>query len=184
METPSISVEDEGEALSFTWASLYAYGGPKQIIASALVFRLLERAFQDLSPDRPPDRASIGFLSAFPGRGIAECVELVTRIGTRLPERYEVSPEAAPAEAPLAIDGRLYFEVQIRRERRGYWPSAAFFDDVFRDRVTRYQEGAGMREEQAAYLAYKRELASSILAAPSETLFSSRAAAPRAWADS
>lgn len=174
MEDATIAVRDDGETLSFTAASIYAYCGPTQIIASALVFRLLRRAFADLSPLAPPDRADLAFLTAFPGRGIAECVELVTRIGSRHPDRYRADSASAPAEAPASLGGYFYFEVQAGSSRRGYWPPGDLFDDEFRSRVSRWQDGGGTAAERAAYLAYKTRFARTLLEYPEATLFASR----------
>lgn len=173
-----IEVIDGGEILEFSWHSLYAYCGPSQIIATALMFRLFERAFRELSPGLPPDRENIRFLSGFPGSGIAECVELVTRVRTRHPERFSVDPGICPAEAPPAVAGFLYFEVQVNDIRAGYWPSLHIFDGKFRDHVERYQNGTGTREEQEEYQQYKRGIATAVLATPGENLFSSRTVAP------
>ncbi|MDR1257644.1 MAG: hypothetical protein LBJ86_07850 [Spirochaetaceae bacterium] len=172
-----IVVRENNEALEFSPSSLYAYCGPKQIIASALIFRLFERAFAELSPERPPDRDDIRFLAGFPGTGIAECVELVTRIKTRRPERFSVNPDAAPPEAPRTVSGAMYFEVQIKGRRKGYWPPGELFDDVFRRNVGLYQNGGGSAKEQEEYLTYKKRLSAAILAAPPEGFFSSRDAA-------
>jgi hypothetical protein len=179
-----IAVRENSEILEFSPASLYAYCGPAQIIASALMFRLFERAFRDLSPQSPPDRKDIRFLAGFPGTGIVECVELVTRIRTRRPERFTVRPEAAPPEAPAAISGFLYFEVQIKDQRRGYWPPPELFDNTFRKNAGLYQNGGGTPEEQAAYLAYKKQLSAAILRSPPETFFSSRTAVPETSGES
>jgi hypothetical protein len=175
-----IAVRDEGEILEFSPASLYVYCGPTQIIASALMFRLFERAFVDLSSEAPPKREDIQFLSGFPGTGIAECVELVTRIRTRWPERFHVNMEAAPPEAPAAVSGALYFEVQIKDRRMGYWPPRELFDDGFRKNVSLFQDGGGTTKEQEAYLAYKKQVAAVILRTPGERFFSSRNVLPRA----
>jgi hypothetical protein len=173
-----IAVRDNNAILEFSPASLYAYCGPTQIIASALMFCLFERAFQDLSPRSPPDREDIRFLAGFPGTGIAECVELVTRIRTRRPERFCVDPEVPPPEAPLSVGGAMYFEVQIKEERKGYWPPRELFDDTFRKNVGLYQDGGGTAKDQEAYLAYKKQLSAAILRAPPESFFSSRSVAP------
>jgi hypothetical protein len=178
MRQSAIAVVDGGEVLEFPWSSLYAYCGPTQIIASALMFRLFIRAFRDLSPGGPPDRESLWFLSGFPGTGIAECVELVTRIRSRHPERFSVDPGICPPEAPATGSGFLYFEVQVGGRRAGYWPPRTVFDDTFRENVGRYQNGSGTREEQAEYLRYKRGIADTVLGYSEDSLFSSRPAAP------
>jgi hypothetical protein len=180
MPEPIIAVRENNEVLEFSPASLYAYCGPGQIIASALMFRLFERAFRDLSPELPPDREDIQFLAGFPGTGIAECVELVTRIQTRYPKRFTVKTEGAPPEAPLAVSGVLYFEVQIGERRKGYWPPGEVFDDTFRENVKLFQDGGGTAKDQENYLAYKKQLSAVILRAPGETFFSSRSRIPLA----
>jgi hypothetical protein len=172
-----IVARENNETLEFSPASIYAYCGPTQIIASALMFRLFEHAFAELSPERPPDRDDIWFLAGFPGTGIAECVELVTRIRTRHPERFIVNPDAAPPEAPRAVSGALYFEVRIKERRKGYWPPGELFDDVFRRNIGLYQNGGGTAKEQDEYLVYKKRLSAAILSAPREGFFSSRDAA-------
>lgn len=169
-----ISVKDADEILDFTWLSLYAYCGPTQIIASALIFRLFERAFSDLSPETPPDREDIRFLSGFPGTGIAECVELVTRLQSRHPDRFSVRPEAAPPDAPLSVSGSLYFEVQIGAQRQAYWPPGHIFDDTFRNKIQLFQNGGGTPKEREAYFLYKKNLAQVLLISPLESLFTTR----------
>jgi hypothetical protein len=183
MPNKIIAVRDKGEILGFSPAALYAYCGPTQMIASTLMFRLFERAFIDLSPEAPPDREDIQFLSGFPGTGIAECVELVTRIRTRRPERFRVDPEIAPPEAPEAVSGALYFEVQVKEKRKGYWPSRELFDDVFRENVRLFQDGGGTAEEQEAYFAYKKQLAAVILHTPRGRFFSARDVPPEALSE-
>jgi hypothetical protein len=178
MTNTSISVRDNNEILAFSPDSLYAYCGPTQIIASALMFQLFERVFKELSPGVPPDREDIRFLAGFPGTGIAECVELVTRVRTRHPDRFIVRPEVSPPEAPATVSGFLYFEVQIKERRKGYWPPKELFDDTFRKNVGLYQGGGGTAREQEAYFAYKKQLAAAILHASPDTFFSSRDAVP------
>jgi len=180
--TALVSVKDHGETLSFSWDSVYAYLGPTQIIASALVFRLFERAFRDLSPGAAPDRESMQFLAGFPGQGIAEAVELITRIRSRRPKRFTVDTEAGPAEASkLHPLGAMYFEVQIAEKRRGYWPPVSVFNDEFRKNVATWQGGAGSAEDQAGYLVYKKGVCKTVLEAPEENFFSFRDLPPLPW---
>ncbi|MHB9291735.1 hypothetical protein Holit_00818 [Hollandina sp. SP2] len=175
-----IAVRDKGEMLAFSLISLYAYCGPTQITASTLMFRLFQRAFRDLSPEAPPEREDMQFLSGFPRTGIAEWVELVTRIRTPRPQRSPVDPRAAPREAPEAVSGVLYFEVQIKERRRGYGPPRELFDEVFRKKVSLFQDGGGTVQEQEAYLPYKKQLSAAILCTSRESFFASREGLPKA----
>jgi hypothetical protein len=178
MQRNEFSIRDHGETLTFCWQSLYAYVGPTQIIASALVFRLFERAFAELSPGAPPDREHLAFLSGFPGMGIAECVELVTRLRTRHESRYVVNGEAGPQDAPRHPLGRMYFEVQVDGTRRGYFPPRTIFDETFFRNVAAWQGGGGTAAEQEAYFAFKKTLSRRILETPLDKLFSFRDVPP------
>ena len=167
----SIRLIDDATVVEFTWNGIFAYLGFRNIIASALMTRLFVRAFADLSPGRPPDREEISMLTAFPGPGILDSIELVTRLPIRHPERLVINPGAGPAEAPEAPKGRFYFEVGVASMRRGYWPPEELFDDHFRDQVRHYQSGSGTPEEQRDYRAFKEEKTHAILDYPEERIF-------------
>ncbi|WP_181015388.1 hypothetical protein, partial [Alkalispirochaeta sphaeroplastigenens] len=113
-------------------------------------------------------------LTAFPGEGILEALELVTRVPSRHPERLVIDPSAGPDEAPPVPGGRFYLEIQVGQRRRGYWPSRDLIDDRFRGQVERFQEGAGTAREQEQYRRYKEETARHILQMEEGELFTSR----------
>ena len=159
--------------VEFGWPQVFAYLGYRNIIASALMARLFGRAFADLAEGDPVDRNELHLLTAFPGPGILEAIELVTRIPSRHPDRLLIDTSAGPPEVPVAPKGRFYFEVQVGCNRRGYWPPKKIFDDLFRDMVKRYQTGEGTEEEQQRYRVFKQGKANQILAFPEEELFGS-----------
>lgn len=167
-------VAERGVAIPVTREHLLFYSGPSQIIASALMFRLFCQALDELSPERPPERTCISFLTAFPGQGILDCMEYVSRSRTLDHGRLVIAATAGPLEAPKALPGRLYFEVSILGHGRAYWPAAGYFDDVFLDMVARFEDGGGTPEQQTAYTHFKHKLAARILAAPEQDLFVSR----------
>lgn len=170
-----IAVKDHGEELSFTWENLYSYCGQTQIIATAIMFRLFRRAFADLVPAGVPDREGISLLVGFPGVGLGECAELVTRVRSRHPERYTVDPSAAPEEAPRAGTGFMYFEVTYGGRTLGYYPPQELFNDTFRYNVKTFQgENEITDREYEEYLAFKRDLAQKILDYPEDKLFTIR----------
>lgn len=171
-----LAVRDGDGVVAITREHLLTYSGPSQLIASALMFRLFEQAFADLSPEAPPERRAIAVLVAFPGDGVLDGVEMVTR--ARTGGRLTIDPDAGPADAPPSLVGRFYFEVAVNGRRRGYWPAAGYFTDHFRDQVARYQDGGGTDGEQAAYLAFKHELVGRLLGAPDGALFHSREVGP------
>ncbi len=165
-------VDDRDGTIAFTRDDLVKYAGPSQIVAAAVVFRLFERAFADLSPDRPPHRDAIDILVAFPGEGILDCIEMITRARSR--DRLTIDIAAGPAEAPPSVIGRFYFEIGVPAGRRGYWLSPGYFDDVFLDLVRKHQDGRGNAEERANYLRRKQELIGRLLGAKREDLFNVR----------
>ena len=162
-------VGDSDGAVALTRDDLVKYAGPSQIVAATVVFRLFEKAFADLSPRRPPHRDTIDVLVAFPGDGILDCVEMVTRARTR--ERLTIDTVAGPAEAPPSIIGRFYFEIGLPSGRRGYWLAPGYFDDVFLDLVRKHQDGRGSGEERALYLRSKQELIGRLMGASRDELF-------------
>lgn len=167
-----VAVRDRDGVVAIGRDDLVRYAGPGQIVASALCLRLFARAFADLSPREPPQRDAIRVLVAFPGDGIIDCVEMITRARTR--GRLTVDTEAGPPEAPPALVGRFYLEIAIGGAARGYWLADGYFTDAFVAQVRRHQDGAGTPAELAAYQAAKHALIGRLLGAPAETLFHSR----------
>lgn len=158
-----LTLVDQRDPVSITWGQLYSYLGSSQVIASALTYRLFEQAIRELSPTRPPRRDEMSFLTAFPGRGVLEGVEHLTRIVTMAPERLILDPEAGPAAAAPAYIGRFYFEVQIGSLRRGFYPVDGFFDETFSNQVATWQDKDMSDEEHDSYMSYKWNKAQSIL---------------------
>ncbi len=167
------TIAERGIPIPVTREQLTLYSGPSQIIATALMFRLFRRAIADLSPAGPPEREVISTLVAFPGPGILDCIEYVTRARTLAPERLIISTGAGPEEAPAALTGRFYFELEIDGRRRGYWPAPGFFDETFLQMVHRYQPGNNTPAEEAVYQQFKQQLVGKLLGAAESELFRS-----------
>lgn len=167
-----VSVRDQDGVVAIGRDDLVRYAGPGQIVATALCLRLFARAFADLSPHEPPHRDAIRVMVAFPGPGILDCVEMVTRAGTR--GRLTVDTEAGPPQAPPALVGRFYFEIAIGAAACGYWLADGYFTEAFVGQVRRHQDGEGTPEELAAYQIAKHALIGRLLGAPDDALFHSR----------
>lgn len=163
-----VVAEREG-TLALGRDDLLKYTGPSQIIACALSYRLFHRAFADLSPEGPPMREAISVRTAFPGEGVLDCIEMITR--ARTGDRLHVDITMGPAEAPSAPVGRFYFEVTIRDRASAYWPRSGFFDDPFTSMVQRYQDGAGTTAEQQVYREFKHAIIARLMAATEDGLF-------------
>lgn len=166
-----IAMRDQDGLVAIGRDDLVRYAGPSQIVASALCLRLFARAFADLSPNEPPLRDDIRVLTAFPGDGIIDCVEMITRARTK--GRLVIDPTAGPEEAPPSIVGRFYFEVAVGRKARGYWLARGFFTDAFVEQIRRHQDGDGSPREIADYQIAKHALIGRLLGAPDEELFHS-----------
>lgn len=165
------TVAERGLPIQVCRDHLTFYSGPSQIIATALMFRLYKRAIGDLSPDNTPERTDITTLVSFPGPGILDCVEYVTRARTVDDGRLVIDSEAGPDNSPKALVGRFYFEIDIRGKRRGYWPVPGYFDDTFLKMVTKYQDGKGSVQEEADYQSFKQNIVDRILGAGGNELF-------------
>jgi hypothetical protein len=89
----TVSVEDRGRILEFSFDDLLRYAGPHSPAGVANAFKVLQRAFAELSPDTPPPRRSVMIRTAFRGPGARDGVEAVTRAVTD--GRYTVDPALA-----------------------------------------------------------------------------------------
>lgn len=158
-----LRLRDQGDEISVTWNALYSYCGPSQVIATALFYRLAEQAFRELSSEQPPRREALAFLTAFPGRGVLECLEIVTRLPTLAPDRVQLDLEAGPPEAPAAFAGRFYFEFQIGDRRRSYVPVGDYLDDEFRSQVAAWQHTVMNEEQYNSYMDFKWKKAQALM---------------------
>lgn len=77
--TEALTVEDRGRTITFTFDDMMRYHGPHSPAGVAMAFKVMQRAFAALSPDRPPDRRSINVRTAFRGPGARDGFEAVTR---------------------------------------------------------------------------------------------------------
>jgi hypothetical protein len=75
----SVQVDDGGRAIEFTFDDLMRYHGPHSPAGVAMAFKVMQRAFGELSPDAPPPRRSIIVRTAFRGPGARDGFEVVTR---------------------------------------------------------------------------------------------------------
>jgi hypothetical protein len=169
----------EGGLVAVSRKDLLRFTGPTQVIASALMFRVFRRAVADLSAEIPPSRMDVHVLTACPLQGILDCIDCVTRARTLDDGRLTVDPGAGPDSAPAALQGRFYFEIGINGRWRGYWPDSGIFNQEFRDRVTRFEEGACSSAEAAAYQTWKQGMAARILGASEDELLHVQDVAPR-----
>lgn len=80
--TESVTVQELGRTITFTFDDLVRYHGPGSPAGVAVAFKALQHAFEVLSPDAPPERRSITVRTAFRGPGARDAFEAVTRAVT------------------------------------------------------------------------------------------------------
>lgn len=176
-----VRIRDNDGEIAIGRDDLIRFAGPEQVVASALCLRLFGLALPQLSPDGVPSRDSVRVLTAFPGPGMIDGIEMITRARSR--GALVIDPQAAPPEAPPAGIGRFYFAVSVGENARGYSLAPGLFSPDFLSQVARFQEGAGSAVERAGYMAAKHELIGRLLGLPDETLWRSQSAAVPALPD-
>ena len=153
--TPNaILVRDDEGVYAIDREDLIKYSGRSGLIASGVIMRLLTEAFHDLSPNEVPHRDSIRVLSAFPGQGVRDGIEFITRAVTK--GRFILDTSAgSEMAAPSPIGGRMYFEVAIGDRAMAYSYSDTLFDKKWFDEVLKNQMGTLDYETHENYLVYK-----------------------------
>lgn len=77
--TESLAVQELGRTWEFTFDDMLRFHGGGSPAGVANAFKVLQRAFELLSPDMPPQRRSILVRTAFRGPGARDGIEAVTR---------------------------------------------------------------------------------------------------------
>lgn len=106
-----VSVLDEGVRLDIPFESCVLYHGKDSIGGLSLGYRLLYFALQKLCGESIPERREVSFRTAFPGPGVRDAVEMVTRAVTG--NRYHILNAEDKKYAPEGVYGRMYFEISV-----------------------------------------------------------------------
>jgi hypothetical protein len=77
--TEVLTVEERGHTITFTFDDMMRYHGSHSPAGVAIAFKVMQRAFAALSPDRPPERRTVEVHTAFRGPGARDGFEAVTR---------------------------------------------------------------------------------------------------------
>jgi hypothetical protein len=80
--TETLTVQERGRVITFSFDDLMRYHGPGSPAGVAGAFKVLQRAFELLSPDAAPHRRSVVVRTAFRGPGARDGIEAVTRAVT------------------------------------------------------------------------------------------------------
>ncbi|MCD8338959.1 MAG: hypothetical protein LUC43_01980 [Burkholderiales bacterium] len=114
MQNIPIVVKEVNSELSIPFHACILYHGYDSIGGLSLGFRLLQWGLEYLSDgSEVPSRDDITFKTAFPGPGVRDAVEMVTRAVSR--HRYEIlAVKDAPDFAPEGVYGKMYFEIGLK----------------------------------------------------------------------
>ncbi len=155
-------VRDGLTELSIPFEACRLYHGEDSIGGLALGFRLLVWAAQRLSPDRVPERSEIRFRTAFPGPGVRDAVEMLTRAVSR--GDWEVLG-SAPPDAPEGVYGHLYFEIGIGERSLGVSVAPGVMSGDFIRTGRAVKAGGAAPELLRHWAEVKRGLAAAVMAA-------------------
>ncbi len=114
MNSETIKIFDDGVLLDIPFNACILFHGRDSIGGLSLGYRLLGWALKELEPDRVIERKEFAFKTAFPGPGVRDSIEMVTRAVTR--GAYSVLTQA-PDTAPEGVYGRMYFEFYVNDKK-------------------------------------------------------------------
>ncbi|MDL2271543.1 hypothetical protein LJC23_00735 [Desulfovibrio sp. OttesenSCG-928-I05] len=172
---PVIRVSDDGSPALFTLQDAFNYHGYDAPGGVVLGFRLLQRAFALLAPDSAyPERKKLSLFTSFPGLGLKDTMELVTRMVTE--GRYCVDSSYCDPRAQEGVAGRFYYRFTLTSSAAGTpatvelapvegYPSPEFI------RLGKASKRPGFSAADAeAWKTAKFSLANTLLGAPAEAL--------------
>jgi len=163
--TETIEVQERGRTLAYSFDDLLKYHGPGSPGGVAIGFKVLQRAFAELSPDCPPPRRTIVVRTAFGGPGARDAFEMSTRAVSG--DRFTHDPSLARPERGHVID-RFVFEVgdgerSVTLLLRDGYVTAEFIDLARKDGRT--------AEEDAHLDVLKLELAERVMGSDAADMF-------------
>ena len=170
--TETIEVQEQGQALAFSFDEMLRYSGPGSPGGVALGFKLMERAFSLLDLDGPLERREVVIRSAFRGPGVRDACELVTRGLTD--GRYIVDPAVERPERGHTLE-TFAFRVGYRGQTLSLLLREGTVTDEF---VALAQNPALTPDELERFTAMKQELADRLMGTPAAEVFDLEEAPP------
>jgi len=163
--TEALTVEERGRTITFTFDDMMRYHGPHSPAGVAMAFKVMQRAFAALSPDRPPERRSINLRTAFRGPGARDGFEAVTRAVSD--GRYAVDRALVRADRGRLLED-FVFVVSIGEQTTTLLLRDGFVTDEFID-LARTENRSDSQEARLDEL--KARLAQQVLKAPTQDVF-------------
>ena len=164
--TDSITVLENGQPISFTFAELLKYHGFGYPGGVAHAFKVMQRAFPLLDNGTPPERAEISLETAFPGPGARDAFEMATRMVTG--GRYKVDLELANDDVLRSPKGRYLFRFLYRGRQVVLTLRPGLVVDEF---VKLGAKEVRSPDEEARLVVLKNEMAERLLSTPAEGVY-------------
>lgn len=160
-----MQVEDGGTTIAFTFDDMMRYHGPHSPAGVAMAFKVLQRAFGELSPGVAPPRRSVVVRTAFRGPGARDGFEVVTRGVSE--GRYTVDRSLLRADRGRLLED-FVFEVAIGDRAATLVLRDGFVTDEFID-LARTENRTAEQERRLAEL--KAGLAGLVMSAGAADVF-------------
>jgi len=141
------------------------YHGPHSPAGVAMAFKVMQRAFDQLSPGVPPARRSVAVRTAFRGPGARDGFEVVTRGVTE--GRYTVDRSMLRSDRGHLLED-FVFELSIGERATTVLLRDGFVTDAFIDLARTENRTA---EQEARLDDLKADLAQRVMATPAAELF-------------
>ncbi|MDO4796053.1 MAG: hypothetical protein Q4A28_08980 [Brachymonas sp.] len=163
---PQIELCDADERLSFHIQDALRYHGYDAVGGVVLGFRLLQRAIAQLSPQSPPQRRAFEVLTAFPGLGFRDCMELIIRCVSE--NRFQLDTGIRNPQVQEGVQGRLHFEFAYHGQRVVLSSMAGALSEEFVALGRASKQPGFSQQQRQAWRQAKFELANALLAARAE----------------
>ena len=163
--TEALTVEERGRTITFTFDDMMRYHGPHSPAGVATAFKVMQRAFAALSPDRPPERRSVNVRTAFRGPGARDGFEAVTRAVSD--GRYVVDRTLVRADRGRLLED-FVFVVEVGARAATLLLRDGFVTDEFID-LARAEQRTEAQEQRLDEL--KAQLAQRMMAAPADEVY-------------
>ncbi|MGH3633724.1 hypothetical protein [Mycobacterium sp.] len=161
----TLAVQERGQTLEFSFDDMLRYAGPYSPAGVANAFKVMQRAFALLSPERPPSRRSVVVRTAFQGPGARDGFEAVIRAVSD--GRYTVDLTLARPDRGRRLQS-FVFEIGVEDRSATLLLCDGFVSDEFIDLAGK----SGRSDTQESRLdELKADLARRILAAPAGEVY-------------
>lgn len=161
----TLDVVDAGQPIAFSFADLMKYHGPGSPGGVAHAFKVLERAFPLLDPERSVERREVTIETAFGGPGARDAFECVTRAVTG--DRYVVDAALERPELGRARE-RFVFRLGYRGRSVTLLVREGYVTDEFVD-LARKEGRSAAEERQLDEL--KRGMAQRVMASAAADVY-------------